>query len=267
MVRLSDLYKLSYLKHNLTVSSTVLHLTGQEKKSMGLICSPDTRWPPLDVGCTQRWRGRGWVDRSHRLSQACSHVADLQRSPAYRGRTWMSPDDTQRYDTHASHLHIPVLWQSSLVTEPTLAKHQVVKTWPKCLQLFFYKRPYNSVLPAGFLQAWQVSRVYTHRCVHTDWVLHTASVVGALTLIDVLAHLDGTNRQKEMSSDFNVPLRQGKQKTKRKMKCRESEGSLLCQDEVVLKQSSTLCLTCCMRERRGCWWMKTGAGERDKTNM
>lgn len=58
--------------------------------------TPDTRFCPLGGRCTQRWRGRGWADRSHTLSPACSHVAGPQRSPCYRDHIWMSPDDRER---------------------------------------------------------------------------------------------------------------------------------------------------------------------------
>lgn len=53
---------------------------------------------PLDGQCTQHWRGRGWVGRSHRLSPVYSPVADPQRSPSYRDHTWTSPDDTEETD-------------------------------------------------------------------------------------------------------------------------------------------------------------------------
>lgn len=90
-----------------------------EQEAESLIYSPDTRFYPLDGRCTRRWRGRGWVGRSHRLSPAYSRAADPQRSPSYKDRIWTSPDDTQRKHTH--HItdkgeHQSTIWSYILIS-------------------------------------------------------------------------------------------------------------------------------------------------------
>lgn len=82
--------------------SALLHSQNDEhrttRRQESFCYSPDTRLYPLDGQCSRRWRDRGWVGHSHRLSLAYSHVSDPQHSLPYRGHTWKSPNDTEETD-------------------------------------------------------------------------------------------------------------------------------------------------------------------------